>query len=494
MPAKALKVAKAHNPASHEPGLNVMRKLSAVTSAILIGALLLGSGVSLPSRAALAAPSSAFSYSSRLFGRISVFRPAGQPRATALFLSGDGGWNVGTANIARDLAQHGILVAGVSTPVLMASLERSGAKCINPNYALVALARDVQHRLGVKAYMKPIIMGYSAGATLAYGALAQWPNGGYRGVFSLGFSNDMPGRKPWCHAPGFNVRPTMQPARGWLFAPNPKITVPWVVLQGGRDKVVSFHAARQFVAAVPGARMIALPTVDHAFADRRLWMPQMFAALAPMLNPPSGTLAGDLPLNILPAASGGTGHDDEMAVVYSGDGGWVGLDRDIAGELAARGIPVVGVDSLSYFWSARTPAGAARDLSQIMASYSARWHRPKVMLIGYSFGADTLPAIVGSLDRATRAHVQSVSLLGLSATADFQFHLASWLNFNSSEALPTIPAIMRLKGMNIRCVRGAQESESACGEIPSGTARIVTVPGGHHFERNAALLTRIIMA
>ncbi len=471
-----------------------MRKLSTATAAILTGVALLGSGVSLPTRAASAAPASAFSYPSRMFGRISVYRPVGPPRANALFLSGDGGWNVGTANIARDLAQRGILVAGVSTPKLTASLEQGKGKCINPNYALVALARDVQHRAGVKAYMKPLVVGYSAGATLAYAALSQWPNGGYRAVFSLGFSNDLPGHKPWCQAPGFSARPTMQPARGWLFGPNPKITVPWVVLQGGRDKVVDYGAAKQFVTAVPGARLISLPTVDHAFADRRLWMPQMAAALAPMLNPASGTLAGDLPLNIIPAASGAKGHDDVMAVIYSGDGGWVGLDRDVAGELAAHGIPVVGVDSLSYFWSARTPAGAARDLSQIMASYGARWHRPKVMLIGYSFGADTLPAIVGSLDRESRAHVQSVSLLGLSATADFQFHLASWLNLNSSEALPTIPAIMGLKGMNIRCVRGAQESESACGAIPSGVARIVTVPGGHHFQRNAALLTKIIMA
>jgi type IV secretory pathway VirJ component len=41
-----------------------------------------------------------------------------------------------------------------------------------------------------------------------------------------------------------------------------------------------------------------------------------------------------------------------MAVMYSGDGGWVGLDRDVAAVLAKAGVPVVGIDSLSYFWSA----------------------------------------------------------------------------------------------------------------------------------------------
>ena len=44
-----------------------------------------------------------------------------------------------------------------------------------------------------------------------------------------------------------------------------------------------------------------------------------------------------------------------MAVIYSGDGGWRDIDKDIAGALQEKGIPVVGVDSLRYFWSEKTP-------------------------------------------------------------------------------------------------------------------------------------------
>lgn len=428
------------------------------------------------------------------FGTVSVYRPIAAPRGVVLFLSGDGGWTTPVVRIAHALSDQGLLVAGVSTPTLMKALEHGGGKCINPNYPLIDLARDVQHRMAVRAYMKPIVVGYSAGATVAYAGLAQWPNGGYRGVMSIGFSPDLPGSKHWCRAPGFGAASILKPSRGWLFAANQRIKVPWIVVQGEDDAVVDSKAARRFAAQIPGSRFIGLPKVGHGLAVQERWLPQMRAAIASMLPGPVsfGVLpVPDMPLVIVAAKS--SSNSDTMAVLYSGDGGWVGIDREIAQQLGNRGIPVVGVDSLSYFWSQRTPMGAASDLNGVINSFSQKWRRPKVLLVGYSFGADAMPHIVRQLPPATRNKIASISLLGLSPTADFQFHLSSWLNMNSAQALPTIPAINALKGMTIRCVRGAAETDSACSAIPPGIAQNYLVPGGHHFNRNAVLLTRIIL-
>lgn len=428
------------------------------------------------------------------FGPVAVYRPAGAPKGVALFLSGDGGWRNGVVDMARALAGQGLLVAGVSTPALLHAMEAGNARCINPNYPLVDLARDVQHRMDVRAYMKPIIVGYSSGATLAYAGLTQWPNGGYRGVISMGFSPDLPGRKPWCATPGFVAKRTTKPTKGWLFAPSQRIKVPWVVMQGQQDQVVDPVAARAFVGAVPGAKLIELPKVGHGFAVQSNWLPQIRATIADMLPAPIavGTIPiPDMPLTLVPARSGGAA--DTMAVIYSGDGGWVGIDRDVAQQLAGAGIPVVGIDSLSYFWSARTPEGAASDLSRVIASFGQRWRRPKVLLIGYSFGADTLPYIVGRLAPTIRNRITSISLLGLSHTADFQFHLTSWLDIDSGQAMPTVPAVAALKGMTIRCVRGMSETDSACPTIPRGITQNYIVPGGHHFDRNAPLLAQVIL-
>ena len=97
----------------------------------------------------------------------------------------------------------------------------------------------------------------------------------------------------------------------------------------------------------------------------------------------------------------------------SGDGGWAGLDKDIAAALAADGIPVVGLDSLRYYWSARTPEGLAADTDRMIRYYLAHLGKQRVLLIGYSQGADVLPFAVNRLPEATRARVRLAAVLGL---------------------------------------------------------------------------------
>ena len=129
------------------------------------------------------------------------------------------------------------------------------------------------------------------------------------------------------------------------------------------------------------------------------------------------------------------------AVLYTGDGGWTGLDQDVAAALATRGIPVVAMSSLKYFWHARTPEEAARDLDRIVQAYGERWKKSRVLLIGYSFGADVMPFLYNRLPQATRERVRSVSLLGLSTTASFEFHLSDWIPGGSGDGLATVPEI-----------------------------------------------------
>ena len=104
------------------------------------------------------------------------------------------------------------------------------------------------------------------------------------------------------------------------------------------------------------------------------------------LPPPPATLA-DLPLVEVPA----TGTGDTFAVLLSGDGGWAGLDQDVAAALSTQGIPVVGLDSLRYFWTPRTPDGLAADTDRMIRYYLAHFVKQRVLLIGYSQGADVLP-------------------------------------------------------------------------------------------------------
>lgn len=414
-------------------------------------------------------------YGFRPLGDVAVYRPATIPRGVVIALSDAEGWDETHADMANRLAEQGALVAGVSTPAFLKALN-AGRRCINPNYAIIALARDLQHRLQLPSYDKPVIIGRGEGAALAYAALVSGPNGAYKAVLSEDFAPVLAGSRPWCRSGSLKVAAITRPHRGWAFAPSRRLPSPWVVVAQRQGA-----ALRRFVSRTRGGRIAP----DNGGPDNSL-LSQTMAFLAARLAGLQAALPPGLPLNIVtdPAAR----RTDMMAVLYSGDGGWVGLDKDVAGQLAHAGIPVVGIDSLSYFWSQRTPAGAAADLGAVIRGYSAAWRRPRVLLVGYSFGADVLPYIVGRLPPELRARVDRMSLLGLSPAADFQFHLSSWLDMDSTRQYPTLPAVERLRGLSMLCIRGAAENDSACPSLPHGTAQMVVVPGGHHFGRNAPLL------
>lgn len=200
--------------------------------------------------------------------------------------------------------------------------------------------------------------------------------------------------------------------------------------------------------------------------------------------------ADPLPLVEVPAAGAG----DTVVVLYSGDGGWRDLDRDVAGELARRGYPVVGVDCLRYFWDHKSPEQAAADLARIMRSYRERWGARRFVLIGYSFGADVLPAIYNRLDAAAQAAVDSLLLLSLARSGSFEIEVQGWLGTAGQEA-PTGPELARLPAAKTFCVYGSEETdESGCTQ-PQSLGEKLELPGGHHYDYDyPALSERLIAA
>jgi type IV secretory pathway VirJ component len=88
--------------------------------------------------------------------------------------------------------------------------------------------------------------------------------------------------------------------------------------------------------------------------------------------------------------------------LLSGDGGWAGLDKNVAAALSAKGVDVVGVDSLRYFWSRAHAAGTGRRSRSHRALLRAQWKKSGALLVGYSQGADVLPFAINRLPAATQ--------------------------------------------------------------------------------------------
>jgi type IV secretory pathway VirJ component len=181
-----------------------------------------------------------------------------------------------------------------------------------------------------------------------------------------------------------------------------------------------------------------------------------------------------------------------LAVIYSGDGGWGALDRGVAKVLAADGVPVLGVDSLRYFLTRRSPQSAAADLAAEVRRHEAAWGRSKIVLVGYSFGADALPAIVPALPADIRDQIQAVVLVGTGPNGDLAFHPASWLNRATPDSFAVAPAVEALKGFPVTCIYGDKEKLDICPSLPSTQVRKVELSGGHHFDGDYKMLGRAI--
>jgi type IV secretory pathway VirJ component len=439
-----------------------------------------------PSAAPPIQPSAVFRY--ERFGEVSVYRPSGEPREVVLFLSGDGGWTLGVLTMTRRLVEQGALVAGIDNSHYLAELERAPDKCVSPAVDLENLSHFLQSKLEFKTYIQPTLVGYSSGATLAYTTLAEAPDGLFKGALTLGFCTDLELAKPVCRGSGVESTPKLDHrghVEGVDLIPAKRLSSPWISLQGELDQVCPAAPAKSFMAKVSGSETVSLPKVGHGYAVEGHWGAQFDAAFARITGSAGAPAAAqqaspvaELPLTVIPGADGAKGP--WFAVFLSGDGGWVGLDKGVSQALATNHIPVVGWDSLKYFWSARSPDGTSRDLDRVLEYYSHLWGKSRALLIGYSQGADTLPFMVNRLPPATRRMVGLTVLLGLSSTADFQFHFSSWLR-ESRAGLPTEPELEHWSGSPYLCLYGAQDADAACAKLTGQGGSSVKMSGGHHF-------------
>jgi type IV secretory pathway VirJ component len=443
--------------------------------------------------ATLAVPSDE-SFSFGPFGRVYLY--GRKPKApVVLFISGDGGWNRGVIDMARTMSDLGSTVVGVDITHYLKHLALSGGSCLYPAADFEALSKYMQKKLKYPEYTLPLLVGYSSGAALVYAVLAQAPPNTFRGGISMGFCPELKLSKPLCKGEGLDAKPGIA-GRGQLFLPDRKLETPWIILQGAIDKVCRSGEARSFVRNIPDADLVILPKVGHGFSVQRNWLPQLRTAFERLTTEDEAANTGAASLNDLPIvevpAQGK--RSNVFAVIISGDGGWAGLDREVGGALARRGIPVAGLNALRYFWTKRTPEGASEDLARIVRHYQRTWKRNDVVLIGYSLGADVLPFMANRLPPDLLDRVREIVLLGPSKETEFEFHVAEWAGTRRQlTARPVFPEVERLRGRCVLCVYGAKESESLCPELEHGLAESVRMPGGHHFGGKYETLAGMIL-
>lgn len=427
------------------------------------------------------------------FKTVYTFRPTGHIKNVALLFSGDGGWSDGMADFARRLAGEGFLVAGVDTTIYLESIQpkKPGQKCTYAAGDMEALSQHVQWKFALPNYLRPVLIGYSAGSSLAYSSLAQSNRGTFAGGVGLSFCAEMDVEQAKL-CPGTGLDFADLPSHTSIeLHPNKQLGYAWTVVHGDQDDTCSLAQARNFVAGITDAKMITLPDAGHDLEPVDAWWPKLrndyramvVADTAAPEKPSAGSAAAadtlaDLPLIEVPATAP---ESDLMVVMISGDGGWAALDQGVTKELAAHGIPTIGLNSLKYFWHARDAETTARDVNRVIEHYLSTWKKQRLLLVGYSFGADVMPFVFNRLPAETRARVASVNLMGLGPAATFEVTVGEWLPGADAKGDPVVPEAQRMPKTPLLCVRGKDENDSTCPALEKSGATVVTIGEGHHF-------------
>ena len=435
-------------------------------------------------------------------GVVAAYLPTHVDDATdvVVFASGDGGWDQGFIDMVARIQRSGRIVIGFSTPEYLKRLDASTLKCGYPPQELEALSQFVQRKLDIPSYRIPMLVGYSSGASLAYVAAAQTPINTFAGVIGLGFCADLALAKPLCRQGALTKVPVKASAQAAVVRLEPiaHLVAPLEVLHGQDDDLCKLSDVETFFKRTGNANLTALPKVGHGFGVVGEWFAQfsvVYKALdekRPADDLPTAAAVAGLPLIERPIQSPG----DTFVVMLSGDGGWSTLTDKVAAELNSRGIPVVGWNMLKYFWSAKSPDRAGADLGAIIGHYADAWHKDVALLVGYSMGADVLPALVNRLPVAEQQRVRSIVLMAPERATDFEFHLGGWLQHVAKDATPIAPEVEKLPdGMRVTCIYGSDEADrSLCTQLDRGEATLTLqeLPGAHHFDGDYAALAQLV--
>lgn len=447
-----------------------MRTLLGIVLAVILGVLPFSAEASTEER----------TLSTERFGTIHFF--ADSPERAIVLFSGLDGWSDLENRAARALSAKRFLVIGIDSRSYRDTLRASGEACSYIAGEIERLAQSVESTAGLPGYQSPTVAGLKDGAFLAAAAFLQH-EASFRGAILFALSPSPALGVRLCNEGALHTRgaPGEGPVREELLPPA-KTDRPMTL--------VSERGSPSEAERIPGAQTVTVGRLEAAFDEKdSSWLSEIVTRLEPTAAASPAPIS-DLPIvELEPTAP----VRDYFAIFFSGDGGWASIDEHVGETLSKKGIPVLGVSSLKYFWKKKEPEALGRDLVRILGYASAKWNRKRFLLVGFSMGAEVLPFAVEELG-LHRNDLAGAVLLSPTNSVSFEVHISSWIGVDeTSDARPLLPVLERLDGTPMLCLYGEEEAaESACplAHTKGFTQRMLR--GDHHFSGNYETLDAVI--
>ncbi|WP_343673772.1 AcvB/VirJ family lysyl-phosphatidylglycerol hydrolase [Chitinophaga sp.] len=189
------------------------------------------------------------------------------------------------------------------------------------------------------------------------------------------------------------------------------------------------------------------------------------------------------------------GNQHPIILFLSGDGGMKKFAVDIVNSLNAKGYPVIGLNSLKYFWNKKTPQQAGADVAALLQYYSKEWNNHSFLLVGYSMGADVLPFIYQHLPGELQNQAVSLVFMSPSASTDMVVHISDMLGKSSTPGALNVPAAMNtITNKPLLLIFGKDENDFDLHALKITNYKSLVLPGGHHYNDDASgVVTQMVL-
>uniref|UniRef100_UPI004047AA6D AcvB/VirJ family lysyl-phosphatidylglycerol hydrolase n=1 Tax=Mariniflexile sp. TaxID=1979402 RepID=UPI004047AA6D len=192
----------------------------------------------------------------------------------------------------------------------------------------------------------------------------------------------------------------------------------------------------------------------------------------------------ELPLTVIKSKT----DNQEAPLIFfiSGDRGWYSFNQLICEKFAEIGMPVVGLDAKKYFWDKKVPQETAQDVAKTLYSYCHSFNKKKIILIGYSMGAEVMPFIYGYLPKDLQAMTENIVLLSPTGSTDFEVHLSDLLGFGSSNNTYDVVKELEIlsKDKPVVVITGIEEKTQLPPKLTNTQIKFELLAGNHHYNND----------
>jgi type IV secretory pathway VirJ component len=176
--------------------------------------------------------------------------------------------------------------------------------------------------------------------------------------------------------------------------------------------------------------------------------------------------------------------DNNTPLIFhiTGDGGMVRFDLKMMREYQNNGFSCIGLSSLKYFITGKTPEKITQDIIPVIERYSKEWNKETIMLVGFSFGAEIIPFLYNRLPPEMLKKVKLVVLLTPAKTSQFRIRLRDMIGMDKKkEPYNVVEETAKIKSASVLAIYGQKETPSLEQSDKQPNLKIELIKGGHGF-------------